>query len=67
MLKKSQVIKEMARAIERERCGSARCWTEDQFNTWCILDPVGARSFKKSMKLAKIAYKSLILQGIIKA
>ena len=67
MLKKPQVIKEMARAIERERCRSARYWTEDQFNTWCHKEPVGIRSFKKSMKLAKIAYKSLILQGIIKA
>jgi hypothetical protein len=66
MNKVNTAIREMAYAIERERVGSALCWTPEQFHTWCHSDPAGSRSFKKSIRIARVAYKSLDKMGLIK-
>ena len=64
-MKKAEIIREMAYAIERKSCGSARYWTAEQFKIWCHSDPVGKRSFRDSKQQAEAAYKRLAQLGVI--
>ena len=63
-MKRADIIREMAYAIERKSCGSARYWTAEQFMIWCHKDPVGKRRFKDTIKQAEAAYKRLAQLGV---
>lgn len=64
-MRKSNIIYSMAMAVERERARPYE-WNEKQIFNWCFRDTGGRRAYARSLRLARVIYRTLEAQRLLK-